>query len=99
MTPRLRFRPQARTEALEARDWYEARHSGLGSAFAEVLDAVFDAVLDRPEAFPKVRGDIRHAVVRRFPYSVLFTYDGTTVLILNVHHHRRDPRRWQNVSG
>ena len=30
MTPRFLFRPAARAELLEARDWYESQRQGLG---------------------------------------------------------------------
>jgi plasmid stabilization system protein ParE len=97
MTPRLSYRPQAEAEALAGRDWYEGRSPGLGTEFVRVLARTIDEIVDRPESFQQVRGEIRHAVLRRFPYSILFTYDGATVLILSIHHHRRDPRRWQGA--
>jgi plasmid stabilization system protein ParE len=96
MTPRLVFRLGARAEALDARDWYEARSPGLGLAFAQALDATFEAIVQRPEAFARVRGELRQALLRRFPYSVLFAHDGDEVVVTTVHHHRRDPRRWQS---
>ena len=48
MTLAVVFRPEAQTDLLEARDWYERQQSGLGEAFA---DAVDDAT-DRIEAMP-----------------------------------------------
>lgn len=97
MTPRLSFRPEAEAEALAGRDWYEGGSPGLGAEFVKVLEVTIDVIVARPESFPRIRGAIRHAVLRRFPYSVLFTYDDEGILILNIHHHRRDPRRWRGA--
>ena len=94
MTPRLRFRPRARAELLEARDWYEARSLGLGLEFARAVDGALAVVLRMPEAFPLLRPDMRHVVLRRFPYSLLYAYDHDEVIVLTVHHHKREPTRW-----
>jgi hypothetical protein len=45
---KVRFRPEARLEVLEAREWYEARSSGLGSEFARALDAAMASVIRNP---------------------------------------------------
>lgn len=36
---RVLFRPQARTEVVEAQAWYESRATGLGLEFARLVDA------------------------------------------------------------
>lgn len=94
MTPRLRFRPRARAELLEARDWYEARSPGLGLEFAGAVDAALALVVRMPEAFPSLRPNVRHALLRRFPYSLLDAYENDEVIVLTVHHHKKAPTPW-----
>jgi plasmid stabilization system protein ParE len=96
MTPRLTFRQQARAELLAARDWYEGRAPGLGLEFVRAVDAAFDLIARMPEAFTALSGTVRHAVLRRFPYSILFAYENDEVIILAIHHHRQAPTRWQS---
>lgn len=48
---RILFRPQARTEALEAQAWYESRAAGLGLEFARALDAAVASAVRNPNAF------------------------------------------------
>lgn len=67
MTPRLVFRPQAEAELLDARAWYERERVGLGAIFAAAIESTVTAILQNPLAYPRVKGDIRRAVVRRFP--------------------------------
>ena len=79
MTPRLVFRPEAETELLDARAWYEE-----------------ERLLQNPLAYPRVKGETRRAVVRRFPYAVYFRPIGDEIIVLAVMHGRRLPRRWQS---
>jgi len=94
MTPRLWFRPQAAQEARDAARWYDDRSPGLGLEFTRALDAVTEAVARFPEAFPLLRGDVRRALLRRFPYAVFFALTEQGIVVLSIVHCRRDPHRW-----
>lgn len=95
MTPRLVLRPQAEAELLDARDWYEDQRPRLGSAFATEVDRTLDGIVQAPLAYPRVQGDIRRALVRRFPYAIYFRAMPDEIVVLAVIHGRRHPRRWQ----
>ena len=95
MTPRVVFRPAARAEARQARRWYEQQIPGLGVEFARAVDAAVAAIQQRPQAFPQVYGEFRQCVMRRFPYTIYFRLRPDQVVIVAVHHQRRDPRTWQ----
>jgi len=93
--PRLVFRPQAESEILEARSWYEERRQGLGGAFATAVDLTVAGILDHPLAYARVYGETRRAIVQRFPYAIYFRILPDEVVVLAVTHGRRHPRRWQ----
>lgn len=95
MTPRFVFHPAGRAELREAQEWYEARVTGLGLEFARAIEAALMAIRRTPAAFPLVYGEIRQAVLRRFPYSVLFVVEAEAIVVLACFHHRRDPRVWR----
>lgn len=95
MTPRVSFRPQARAEVHKAKAWYNDQVPGLGLDFAWALDAAVAAITERPEAFPKIYGEFRQCVMRRFPYSIFFRITPAGVVIIAVHHQSRDPAIWQ----
>ena len=65
------FRSEARTEFDQAVDWYEPQRPRLGDDFLARVPDVLDVLSSMPEAHPRVFGDIRRAVVPRFPYSIL----------------------------
>ena len=96
MTPRLVLRPQAEAELLDARDWYEEQHAGLGGAFVTEVDMVLARIVQAPLAYPLVQGETRRALVRRFPYAIYFHAMSDEIVVLGVIHGRRHPRRWQS---
>jgi plasmid stabilization system protein ParE len=96
VTPPLVLRPQAEAELLDARDWYEDQRPGLGGAFAAEVATTLTGILQAPLACPCVQGEIRRALVRRFPYAVYFQAMPDEIVVLAIIHGRRHPRRWQS---
>ena len=95
MTPSLVFRPQAEAELLEARGWYEPQRAGLGQTFTETVDQALASIVADPLAHPRVHGETRRALLRRFPYAVYFRVMTDEIVVLAVMHGRRRPQRWR----
>lgn len=96
MTPRLVLRPQAEAELLDARDWYDDQRTELGGIFATEVDRALRGIVEAPLAYPRVQGEMRRALVRRFPYAIYFQTMPDEIVVLAVIHGRRHPRRWQS---
>ncbi len=94
MSRRVLFRPEARTEYALAWQWYEDEREGLGAEMVGCVDATIASVARDPLLHLKVFGEVRRALVRRFPYAVFFVVDADTVLILAVAHAHREPGYW-----
>jgi len=90
---RISFRPEARSEILEARNWYESRARGLGQEFARSVDAAVSTAAGMPELFSPIVGAFRRVLLRKFPYSLVFSVFGNELLVVAVFHHRRHPLR------
>ena len=71
--------------------WYESEREGLGREFRVTIEEYFQRILENPEWFPKVRGEVRRAVVRRFPFAIHFLIEADHIVILSVFHTSRDP--------
>ena len=93
MTILLRLEAEADLE--EARNWYEAQRTGLGDEFIEEVDVVLQRVGRASQQFPKIHGEVRRALVRRFPFAVYFLREGRRSVVVGVLHQRRDPAEWQ----
>ncbi len=89
------FRPQAEAEFEEAQSWYEERTRGLGQEFVTCVQATIEAVRRNPEQFQRVDGEVRRALVRRFPYAIMYLADPESVAIIAVFHTSRDPAEWR----
>lgn len=94
MALRLAFRRAVGRDLASAYRWYEAQRTGLGEQFLAAVDASFDAIGRFPEMFSAVHGDVRRAIVSRFPYAVFYRVEPRQVLVLAVLHTARDPKMW-----
>ncbi len=93
------FRPEARVEVFEAQDWYESRSLGLGLEFARSLEAAISAAMRNPSAFPVASDGCRQALLRKFPYSLIYRVSGDELLVIAVFHHRRNPAKLPQRTG
>lgn len=92
MTRTVVFRPIARSEYDEAVAWYENERSGLGLEFKDAVDEVLARIAAMPLIFRAVRGPVRRAVMKRFPYTIHFLNEESRIVVLAVYHAARDPR-------
>ena len=90
------LRPQAELDLQDAHHWYEVRREGLGIDFTLGVDEILRRLEHNPEMCPVVHGEIRRAVVRRFPYAIYYVVDAGRVEILAIIHSSRNPRSWQS---
>jgi len=89
------FRVEARVEFDEAFDWYEQQQAGLGVDFLMCVAELLERIELLPEAYEVVFENVRRAVVRKFPYLILYKVEPVQVVILAVFHSKRDPQVWQ----
>jgi plasmid stabilization system protein ParE len=89
---RVLFRPEARRDVVEARDWYERQSIGLGGEFVRALEAAVAVAQRSPETSPSILEDFRRVLLRRFPYSLIYRMEGDTLVVFACFHHRRNPR-------
>ena len=86
------FRPLARMELDEAMGWYEKQKQGLGVELKEAVDQMLARIAETPGRFRPVRGEVRRALLRRFPYAIHFLPEPQAIVVLAVFHTKRDPR-------
>lgn len=88
------YRPKVGRDLAAGFGYYEGRGAGLGEQFLSAVNAAFDAIERYPEMFSRVHGEVRRALVARFPYAVFYRVESKRVVVLTVLHTARDPKAW-----
>lgn len=92
--PRYRLLSEAKDELEAAVTFYESEHSGLGQDFAIEVRRLIRMIVESRYAGLEVRPEIRRRILRRFPYSILYTMENEDILVLAIAHQSRRPRYW-----
>jgi plasmid stabilization system protein ParE len=48
----IRLSPEADTDLVEIREWYEQRQQGLGDAFARAMESIINDIQRSPKMYP-----------------------------------------------
>ena len=89
------FHPEAQAEYEVAYDWYWARSATAARRFEKELLRILGLVADSPHMFPKYDDEHRFAVLKRYPYSVVFRPETERVYVVAVPHAARKPGYWK----
>jgi plasmid stabilization system protein ParE len=71
------------------------RRSGETPEFLAAVRSQLDVVAEHPEQCPEVHRRTRRALLRRFPYSLLYRVEPGAILLVAVFHAKRDPKIWR----
>lgn len=67
--------PEARLEFEEAERYYNRQSAGLGDGLRDEIRGALKRIRTWPIAFPVERGEIRRALLGRFPYKILYSIE------------------------
>ena len=95
MARRVVVQPQSDLDIQAAAVWYEDQQSNLGVRFLNELDHVLRRIEKNPQQFPRLDGEVRRALLHRFPYGVYFLAESEAVTVLAVLHLHRQPDMWK----
>ena len=93
---RVTFHEEADAEVIDAARYYETEAAGLGVSFLVDVEAAVEQVRAHPEANQLISPEVRRKLLRRFPYSVLYTIEPDRIRVLAVSHQRRRPGYWRH---
>jgi plasmid stabilization system protein ParE len=89
---RIEYHPAVADELEEIRDYYELKSAGLGRDFVNEFEQQLSRIAAMPRRWMCVRGDLRRALMKRFPYVVYFReVNGDRIRVTVVKHERRHP--------
>jgi plasmid stabilization system protein ParE len=94
MSLRVMFHELAEVELNEATQYYASEVASLGLAFLAEVERSIEQIRDHPEAAPIIHKIVRRRLLRRFPYSILYTIGDDAVHILAIANQKRRPFYW-----
>jgi plasmid stabilization system protein ParE len=89
------FLDPAKSELLEAIDYYNRESEGLGYKFAAEVRRTIGRIIHHPEAWTPLSPRTRRCRTNRFPFGVIYQLRGKTVLIVAVMHLHKHPESWK----
>jgi plasmid stabilization system protein ParE len=90
-----RLLPPAEEEMIEAALNYEAAASTLGDDFLDDIQFAIRSIREHPNLGVEIAYGFRRALVRRFPFSVIYFIEPGNVVVVAVAHQSRSPEYWK----
>ena len=91
---RISFHEHAEFELNDAAAFFESERVGLGARFLSQVEGALAYIRAHPEASPVVIQDVRRKVLRRFPYSIMYSIKPDRIRILAIASQKRRPFYW-----
>ncbi len=92
----VQIHPAALAEADAAQEWYAKRSPGAAEAFLTELDNTIERISQHPDSYQLYEFKARRALVRRFPYLIVFRKTPGAIEIIAVAHARPYPGYWRD---
>ena len=93
---RAKLLAEAREELHQAIDFLERQSAGTGELFAlEVKDSLAN-INDFPFAGLEYYHGTRRWLLKRFPYSIVYSIEKNNIVVYAFVHFKRDPNYWLN---
>ena len=96
MIDSISFNEFAETELNEAAAYYEFQVKGLGTAFLAEVERSTKLIQQNPESFSRILKVVRRKILRRFPYSIMYSFVDNSIRILAIANHKRRPYYWRS---
>ncbi|MBV5299957.1 MAG: type II toxin-antitoxin system RelE/ParE family toxin [Rhodoferax sp.] len=95
----VKFATLAEVELDEATLYYENKVPGLGAQFRDQVEHSARQIGRMPLLYAEIRPAVRRYVLRRFPYSLVYSVEADYVLVIAVAHHKRRAQYWAGQSS
>jgi len=92
---RIEFHPKASEELETSSRFYEAKVIGLGNEFLDEVERMIKVLNDTPMLGIELENPFRRAVLRRFPFSLIYTAEENVLWIVAVAHQKLKPGYWK----
>lgn len=92
------FHPEAQAEYEAARGGYQARSSQTATRFDAEMSRVLGLMTTHPNMFPQYDDYHRFAVLRRYPFTLVYQIHDDKIYVIAVAHSSRKAGYWRGRS-
>ena len=96
MTLRVIVDPAVNADVADAHAWLQERSPVAAQRFARAVKNYLLLIAQNPYQYQIVSGAYRRAVVRPFPYELIYTVRETEIVVVACMRGRRDPATWED---
>lgn len=89
---KVRFLTLAQQELDDAVDWYNEQADNLRKELLDELDRAVSRSVAFPMSCPEIEPGLRRCLLARFPYGLVYSLEGDTIVVVAVAHLHREPR-------
>ena len=93
MVYKIKIRPFAALEIIEAFDWYELQQEGLGLKFLADLEVFYLTLLVNPNIYSYYEKPVRQGLLKKFPYQVVYENFDEDIVIYSVFMAKQNPSK------
>jgi hypothetical protein len=83
MTNAVSFHEHAEFELNDAAVFFESKTAGLGDRFLSAVEKAVAEITQHPQASPIILHQVRRKLVRKFPYSIMYTIQSDHIRLLH----------------
>jgi len=94
----IRLRKKALADVSRIRTWYRKIDPVLEDRFVRALNDGLDRIEAHPFGYQVVYRNTRRVILDKFPYSIYFLIQDTSVIVLAVIHHKRNPELARGIA-
>ena len=93
MKRNLKFTFRANIDTIVAYEFYESRRKNLGERFLDELENCYKSIVLNYTTYKVVHKIYRQAVVKKFPFVILYSVDEKDIIITAVFSTSEDPSK------
>lgn len=89
----LVFTSKSEHEFIDSAIYYETKQEGLGYKFSESIDEILDLISKNPYTYQRKYKHYREAVLKVFPYTVIYEIKENEIIINAIFHTKRNHKK------
>ncbi len=88
------FTEPASIELDDAIEYYSLRLNEVGKLFLDEVLETIDLIRQFPQIWPQNSGHTRKAILRHFPYNLIYSIMNDRIVVIAIAHQNREPEYW-----